>query len=66
MKKASPGVASKLPSSFPCTAHSAAEAGVLEDALGWEGKTVVALWILTVQTAPRLSMSLPWTPVLNQ
>lgn len=66
MQKASPGVASKLPSSFPHAVHSAAEAGVLEDVLGWEGRAVVALWILTVQTVPRLRMSLPWTPVLNQ
>lgn len=66
MQKASPGVASKLPSSFPHAAHSAAEAGVLKDALEWERTTVVALWMFTMQAAPRLGMSLPWTPVLNQ
>lgn len=35
-------------------------------ALEWERRAVVALWILAVQAAPELSMSLLWTPVLNQ
>lgn len=66
MQKASPGVASKLSSSFPHAAHSAAEAGVLKDVLEWERRAVVALWNVTVQAAPGLRMSLLWTPVLNQ
>lgn len=66
MQRASPGVASKPSSSFPHATHSAVEAGVLEDALEWERRAVVALWILTMQAAPELGMSLPWTPVLNQ
>lgn len=43
MQKASPGVVSKLPSSFPHAEHSAAEAGLLKDALEWERRTVVEL-----------------------
>lgn len=35
-------------------------------ALEWERRAVVALWVLAVQAAPELSMSLLWTPVLNQ
>lgn len=35
-------------------------------ALERERRTVVALQILAVLAAPRLSMSLPWTLVLNQ
>lgn len=40
MQKAGPGVASKLSSILPHAAHSAAEAGVLKDALEWERSSV--------------------------